>query len=130
MNYYNDDLQTINNILYSCHIIIMAKGTMDNYPFYTFEEGKWLIHAIKLNIDRDWNKEMKGLVIYKEDNVVFSKGYRAWVGRNYLPVCDVYTPGDWVNELSILRDKLVNKLRMEEIELNNRILKELSNINE
>lgn len=125
-----EELQLINNILYSCHIIIMAKGVMDNYPFYTFEEGKWLIHAMKLNIDRDWNKEMKGVVIYIEDNLVFSKGYRTWVGRNYIPVCDVYVPGEWIYELPILRDKLINQIRIEEIELNNRILKELNSSDE
>lgn len=118
----------INNILYSSHIIILAKGVMSDYPFYSFEEGKWLIQAMKISIDRDWNKEMKGLIILIDDVLVFSYRYQVWVKRNYVLLENVFIPGEWMNELTQLRDKIVNDVRLEEMSRNNSILQNLNNV--
>lgn len=118
----------INNILYSSHIIILAKGIMSDYPFYSFEEGKWLIEAMKINIDKDWNKEMKGLIIYIEDVLVFSYNYRVWFKRNHIPVENVFIPGEWISEITQLRDKVVNDLRLEEMSKNNNILQRFKDV--
>ena len=118
----------INNILYSAHIIILTKGTMGNYPFYSFEDGKWLIEAMKINIDRDWNKEMKGLIIYIDDVLVLSYRYQAWVKRNYIPIENVFIPGEWINELTQLRDKTVNDVRLEEMSKNKSIIQRFKDV--
>lgn len=107
---------------------MLAKGVLGNYPFYSFERGKWLIECMKVNVDKDWRKEMQGLIIFIDDNPVFSYRFKSWFKRNYIPVQDLIIMDEWINELPKLRDEVVNESRRNQVNVNTKALNILGNV--